>query len=190
MKRKVFVRTTNVAVKFCAMAIVLLAFAMANGPALASSGIGDVRIHLDSRSAIYKAGEKIQVQLTLSSSTGRAYAIYNAAPYGLTRLEIFDEHGQLVPSHGAWGYRDSPSVINIRPGEPKLLQFQLPDGGGKISPWADIKFWGYTLTRPGTYTIVAVASFDGYDYTNRKAGPDFSASSEDRSNVVQIRIVP
>ncbi|HEY6486481.1 MAG TPA: hypothetical protein VIX83_08865 [Candidatus Cybelea sp.] len=112
-----------------------------------------------------------------------------APPYGLTRLEIFDDHGDLVPSQGAWGYRDKPSVFIVYPGKPKLLESQLPDGGGAISSWADIKFWGYTLTRPGNYAIVAVATFDGYEYTGKKVGPDLRASPDDTSNAVQITIV-
>jgi hypothetical protein len=149
---------------------------------------GVFSIRLASNKSVYRVGERIELRVTIRNNTAQRYGVEWAPPYGLSRLQILDYAGRPVASKGAWGFMLlRPEALHFSPGEALVVPFPDPEYNGDIREWAAIKYWGYELTRPGKYTIVAFATFQAFG----EPGPEFASSAtKDKSNAVHITIIP
>jgi hypothetical protein len=159
---------------------------------------GVIAAQLDSNKVIYHVGEPIMLRLTLMNKTSQRINFVHGAPYYMSDLEVFDTKGKAVSAtigRGPCWCQGTISSVRLEPGKPVVVEYNDPgiterQGAGYVvgalRAWADVKYWGYVLQQPGSYTIVA-------SLTNVTAiipkGPAFSTSPSDKSNAVHITIV-
>ena len=79
----------------------------------------------------------------------------------MASLKVFDSRGRLVPPTRTGGTASADSVsvpcaLSLDPGKPTKLYFDDPSG------WIDIRFWGYSITHPGSYTLVVRPNVDRF----------------------------
>lgn len=109
--------------------------------------------------------------------------------FGWSDLLVFDEAGQRIPSTGAWPYRELDiATWDLAPRSVQAACLQDPENGFAMTEWGDIKLWGYSLTRPGDYTIYAIPTIEAFERIGGRTGPWFLTSPSDRSNAVHVRI--
>jgi hypothetical protein len=170
--------------------------------ALAASQLERSRIfsvRLESSKAVYHLGELIQVRLTIRNDTGNEYAVHTAPPWLLCKLMVFKGKNQEVspataPHPGgrenlfeSWDFTAGKSLV---PG-----YYQLGDIN-TVHEWTPVSFWGYQLSEPGAYTLVAVPELSAREIINpgtgaasKAVGDWFTTSSDERSNAVSIRVL-
>lgn len=153
---------------------------------------GVFHIRLDPDRSVYVVGEPIQLRLTIVNATAQYYAVHWAPPWQQCRLLVADSKGQMLTSMGRRGGNTTSgrNVMEFPPGRSLVAEYPDPKAAFKGLQWADLNYWGYSLTTPGDYTITAVPELAAFERTNNmnSAGPTFITSSTDRSNVVRIRI--
>jgi hypothetical protein len=155
---------------------------------------GVITARLESNKSVYQVGEPIKLRLTLINRMGQTVFFVQAAPYGLSHLEVFSAKGKAAPS----GERRTPSSgvamvrsIPLYTGRPVVVKYYPRERQGRgyvygsITEWADINEWGYVLEHPGNYTLIA--SLNVAAVGNR--GPFFTTSPTDKSNAVHITII-
>lgn len=144
-------------------------------------------IRLEFNKDVYHLGEPIEVRVTLINKTSRRYSIEWAPPYGICRLRVLNGQGNALTSKGSWGYRSDMDTIELPPGKAVVVRYPDPSGKGLLQ-WATIEHWGYSLNRPGYYSIAAAPTLEGVERIGSGEGPDFTASGEYASNVVHIKV--
>lgn len=181
------------------VAVALVLCAMAQGAAPfdpQSGGRGIFSLRLESDKPRYTVGERIALRLTIINETDRPYAAEYAPPSGLVDLHILDGRKQLVrptvtrytASNGAPYELPAHARVVAVTNYPRITMMYLRGHKGFAPQWEDIYEYGYQLTQPGTYTIVAIARIHGFERTpNGRAS--FMTPTTDRSNSVVIRLV-
>jgi hypothetical protein len=112
---------------------------------------------------------------------------------GLCDLRILNGEGQSLASKGNRGgfVSGGADVVVFSPGEAIVADSLVP-GTNALSEWANLKYWGYDLNRPGEYTITALPTLGAWEVRgNQGAGaPEFiTSAASDKSNAVHIKIV-
>jgi hypothetical protein len=139
---------------------------------------------------IYSIGEPIKLQLKVTNNTGDRYSIDRQPASGLTELQVRDENGSIIPPSAAGRVSGRGFMVgyDLAPGASVVPRFSPPDGSAPVQ-WQDITWWRYNITKPGTYTIVAVPKFRGFQHSSGPARP-FVVSESDTSSPIRIQIVP
>lgn len=139
----------------------------------------------------YSVGEAIKLRLTMTNTSDGNLIVDLEPPSGLTELEVRDETGQIVapsPPGRAGGRGSMAANYKFAPAQSVIAEFYPPNGAAPVQ-WQDITWWGYSITKPGVYTIVAIPKFRGFQSAPTGAGA-FTVSEKGRSNVVRIKIAP
>jgi hypothetical protein len=160
---------------------------------------GLITAHLDSYKSVYHVGEPILLALWLINRTSQQIDVGHNAPYYMSDLEVFDAAGKAVsPSVGrgpCW-CQGMILAIPLHSAHPVLVQYNDPRitereglgyAVGALRTWADIKYWGYVLQQPGSYSLSA--SLRGLTAIT-PGGTAFTASPSDKSNTVRVTIIP
>lgn len=149
-------------------------------------------IRLDSDRPVYTIGEPIQLRLTITNASGQYYAVTWAPPWQQCRLLVADGEGKILASTGRRGGNTASArnIMEFPPAKTLVAEYPDPKAAFRALEWADLTYWGYSLAKPGDYTITAVPVLTAFERTNdmKSAGPTFMTSPKDRSNVVRIRI--
>jgi hypothetical protein len=179
---------------FCSVLCPAIALVLAFPFAAASQALpvrtGAIGVRLETNQLVYGNAGEVMLRVTLLNRTAQLLDISYAPPYGLCKLVVLDDHGHALQSSGTYGY----AVYGIgawlfSPGEAKVVEFQAPERGAPVVQWAALKYWGYRLSRPGSYTIYAIPTIEARERINKREGPEFMSSPADRSNPVFIRVV-
>jgi hypothetical protein len=113
-----------------------------------TSAIGiDAVIELES--PVYTLGEPVRVRVGFKNNSGRATSIIAAAPLFTVALTVVGPDG--TPLRAV--YRDVHNFISthgvpITPGTTHYAEWELQQ-------WYGLDHWGYSITKPGRYTITA-----------------------------------
>jgi hypothetical protein len=176
------------AARFLALfAAIFLPVSSATQNALADELTGLFSLRLEANKSVYQAGEDIELRLTVHNNTDKIYGVADAAPWRISKLIILNGQSQLLtPKTSPLTYSSGPGSYfwKLSPGMTQIWSFHDPNDYRIIKQWAELGYWGYQLTEPGTYTITAVPTMSGF----QNAGPNFSTSGQDRSNTVEIEI--
>jgi hypothetical protein len=151
-------------------------------------GAGTLRITLESSKAVYILGERITLRLTVHNETGLHIGVMGAPPYGLCRLFVLNAQGQRMPSTGEWGYRTGLVAWEFSPGQVQVARFSDPESKWSIQEWADIKYWGYKLNKPGAYTIFSVPTIEAFARANNGMIGHQTIPESNKSNEVHIQV--
>lgn len=150
---------------------------------------GAFTIHLESKQAVYGLGEPIEVRVTVHNNTADHYAINAVPPWGLCKIVILNDRNEPVPSNGQYPYRWSMiDIPEYPPGKTVIITFVDPNNTRSFPEWASIKYWGYDIKRPGSYTLIALPEIRAFPRTGPDAGRYFITSEADKSNTVHIQI--
>lgn len=95
-------------------------------------------------------------------------------------------NGAIVPSTGRYIAPGHTSAHEIAPGASFVPKY-IPNALGPGTEWEDILKWDYQITKPGSYTIVAVSKIMGYRVI--PGGSEGFTTDPFSSNVVQIKVV-
>jgi len=185
-------RLASLSALLCVVATPTLAQPNANAPSLPTrSGVFHMR--LDADRTVYAVREPIQLRVTITNASGQYYAVTWAPPWQQCRLLVADGAGEVLVSTGRRGGNTASArnIVEFPPGKTLVADFPDPKAAFRSLEWADLSYWGYSLTKPGDYTITAVPELTAFGRTNnmKGAGPRFMAAPTDRSNVVRIRVV-
>lgn len=151
---------------------------------------GIFTIHLEASKAVYRLGEPIQVRISLHNNTDQHYAVNAVPPWGMSMLIVLNEQGVALPSEGRYPYRwGMIDIGEYPPGETRIIGFANPQDTNDIEKWTSIVYWGYTITEPGAYTVVALPDVHAFPRTGPGKGAYFVTSATDESNVVHIQVV-
>jgi hypothetical protein len=174
---------------FVILAMATAPISMAQAQSNETIGTGTFSIRMEAEKAEYRLGEPIKVRLTIHNNSGQTYRLSALAPWGMFGLEILDGHGDPLPSKGlAVGYRMSPSDLRrYPPGTTHTLTFAEPADNSTVGEWAPIDYWGYHVTEPGSYTLIAIPN-NHLAVTLDTGGYFFSLSNQNRSNAVRIKV--
>lgn len=154
-------------------------------------------VRLESDKAVYQLGEPIRLRVTVRNNTSRRYAVMWMQVWGLCDLTILNSEGQSLSSTGNRGgfVSGGADVVVFPPGEAivaDFLDFLDPQRRNALSEWANLKYWGYDLNRPGEYTITALPTLGAWEVRgNQGSGaPEFiTSAASDKSNAVHITVV-
>jgi TonB family protein len=146
-------------------------------PALSSSVL---IARIASNKSVYDLHDPIKLKLTLTNE-GDEEQSSGCGP-AVVSLKVFDSRGRLVPPTRTGGTASADSVsvpcaLSLDPGKPTKIYFDDPSG------WIDIRLWGYSITHPGSYTLVVRPKVD------RFASADNDVRTQD-SNKVRVTVVP
>jgi hypothetical protein len=154
---------------------------------------GVIRIELESSKPSYQAGEPILIRVLMTNLTSEAYNAIWSAPWELCTLIVLNSARQPVPStHYPWGTRRSMAdVYQFPPHATVPARYGswyagLPDSH-RAFEWTDIGKWGYHLSEPGTYTLIALPTISSLRATVGNARA-FATSISDASTPIQIRV--
>jgi hypothetical protein len=159
-----------------------------DGPAL--SGIFSIRI--ESNKPVYRMGERIELRTTLINNTPKNLGVVPGPPYMLSDLIILNGQGHPIPSSGKRCCVRAGGAMREFHGEKAItLEYNDPENRNEVSEWADIRYWGYDLRRPGGYTITAIPTLRAFGRSEdmRSIGPEFVTSDLDKSNNLHITIL-
>ena len=150
-------------------------------------------VRLESDKAVYQLGEPIRLRVTVRNNTPRRYAVMWMQVWGLCDLRILNGEGQSLASKGNRGgfVSGGADVVVFSPGEAIVADSLVP-GTNALSEWANLKYWGYDLNRPGEYTITALPTLGAWEVRgNQGSGaPEFiTSAASDKSNAVHITVV-
>ncbi len=153
-------------------------------PALSNSA---VVARIVSNKAVYRLGDPIKLRLTLTNKSGeRLYISGSPPPFWLLTLTIFDASGRPL-QHGGRRTADARASMlswNLAPGKPVVIDFSDPENHWRRTDWADVKYWGYSIKTPGTYTLVATPEIQAFG-----PGDEFNDAPARESNKVRIAII-
>jgi hypothetical protein len=174
------------------VAVCLSASPLVNAAAQSPVRAGVFKTRLESDKAAYRVGEAIRLRVTFINSTDH-YLNYKWMPvWGLSGLIVYDGHGNLVVSKGnRGGFVSTAATAQFTPREVSVADFPDPESG-RNSQWARLDYWGYSLNKPGVYTIAVfptMAAWESDSQYSQKGGPEFLTSPADKSNSVRITIV-
>jgi hypothetical protein len=139
-------------------------------------------ILLESDKRTYRAGEPINIRISVTNVTDQSYILALWQPRASLPLSVQTDQGAQV----------APTV----PGHIERIDFlsgftpthRLSPRATMTVGWLDIAEFGYTL-KPGTYTIMT--SLRGAAYRSAPHREDsFGMNGEDKSNAIIIKILP
>jgi hypothetical protein len=187
--RRVLVRRLFQGTVFVILAMATTPMSMAEAQSSETIGIDTFSIRMETDKAAYRLGEPIKVRLMIHNNSGQTYRLSALAPWGMFRLEILDGQGDPLPSKGLTvGYRMSPTDLRrYPPGTTHTLTFAEPADSSTVGEWAPIDYWGYRLTEPGSYTLIAIPN-NHLAVTLDAGGYFFSFSNQNQSNAVSIKV--
>ncbi len=151
-------------------------------------------VRLESDKAVYQLGEPIRLRVTIRNNTPKRYAVMWMQVWGLCGLTILNSEGQSLSSTGNRGgfVSGGADVVVFSPGETIVAGFPDPQRRNALSEWANLKYWGYDLNRPGEYTITALPTLGAWEVRNNQGSgaPEFiTSAASDKSNAVHIAVV-
>jgi hypothetical protein len=107
----------------------------------------DLQMHVETRLAMVKGGEPVQVRITMRNISGHTIT-YPRGPIGLTvGLRITDACGHAVKAVGLPVFGIVGGAVPILPGQ------EVTFSSGRGEEWVDLREWGYELRTVGSYTI-------------------------------------
>lgn len=153
---------------------------------------GIIAIHIESDNSVYRVDEPIKLRVTLINKSGEKLDLPDGPPYVMTNLEVFDDKGKGLSSTGQQGVAcgncgNGTRSLELDPGKPVIIGYFDPDGHWSYQEWANIRHWGYDITRAGNYTLV-VAPSPNVVVLEENGASGFAPSPGDRSNAVRIRV--
>jgi hypothetical protein len=77
------------------------------------------------------------------------------------------------------------NTVDLEPGKPVVFQWSDPKDHGAFKDWADVSFWGYHVTQPGSYTITAIPLVEAFDPSESQYTPTLYRES----NRVRITVL-
>jgi hypothetical protein len=147
---------------------------------------GDVALKIESNRTTYRAGDAIEVRLTLRNGSAIPADYVAGAARQLAALRVLDDKGQevkrtVLPEVFVGG----GSNISIAP-EKHIRGYTRLNPHAEVllrtksgQEWINLREWGYDLQVPGIYTIVGLPTI---------RGPKLTPDSTLRSNKVMITI--
>jgi hypothetical protein len=146
---------------------------------------GLLTLQLAANKSVFLAGGIIQFRLTVHNSTSQKLYLINAPPWGATKLEILSDTGnEIAPVAFPKPYRRGYPIRIAAPGTTFIWNYLDWDNHNAVTEWSRLDYWGYQLSRPGTYKVTAISAISGF----QQNGVPFSASQDDKSNTVEITI--
>jgi hypothetical protein len=148
------------------------------------------QIRIETDKPTYKIGEDIRLRLFITNTASSESMVYALPPWALCKLLVFDAAGQPVPGVGMGSARGLMEFWRFPPGATMAAEYQNPNPPYDIGlQWAGLAYWGYYLTKPGGYTLVALPKLRAFGKTSQGTA-GFVTSGANKSNTVRIQIVP
>jgi hypothetical protein len=119
-------------------------YAQKNNASLAR--LEDIELDLELRQAEYKAGDPIEVRLTLRNKTDHMVLVPAVTHTTLAPLRVIDANGRELRPGPAGIIAEARGYAGIEAWQSVTLE---NDGG----EWLDLRDWGYDVRTPGTYTV-------------------------------------
>jgi TonB family protein len=139
---------------------------------------------IESLRSVYHLGDPIWLRLTLTNKGSDEVDVPGAPPpYALVDLSVLDSRGRPL-RHGdsrhwliLFRINVIRQVLTLLPGKPVVISVYDSDNHWQRSDWANIKSWGYRISTPGSYTLIATPKIEWF-------GPGVAPGGE--SNKVRI----
>jgi len=150
---------------------------------------GVLTVELESDKPAYRVGETVKVRISIKNSTAENYSLSAVPPWALCSLTILDGSHRPLPSSGLrFGWRITAPGKTYPSHSTQAIGFNDPYGNSEqFVYWAPVSIWGYSLDKPGAYTITASANFTATDVGLQ---PYQQFAVTEKSNSVGIKIVP
>jgi len=150
---------------------------------------GVLTVELESDKPAYRVGETVKVRISIKNSTAENYFLSAVPPLALCSLTILDGSHRPLPSSGLrFGWRITTPGKTYPSRSTQAIGFNDPYGNSEqFVYWAPVSIWGYSLDKPGAYTIAASANFTATDVGLQ---PYQRFAVTENSNSVVIKIVP
>lgn len=146
-------------------------------------------VRLESNKSVFRAGEPIELRVTLINRTLEHYAAGWSPPYPACNIVVRDGRGRIVTPAANF----SPAVLrpvtfDFPPRKRVVVTYLDPHGHG-LREWISLERWGYALRTPGAYTLIGYPTVNAFEITGGTNGAGFIPSASDTSNSLRITIV-
>ena len=145
-------------------------------------------MELESDKPAYQAGEPVKLRISIKNTSVRNYSLSAVPPWALCSLTIMGDNNKPLASSGLrFGYRITTAGKTYRSHTTQAVGFNDPYGSTHdFIYWAPASIWGYSLNKPGTYTITAIANFTA---TAVSSQPYQQFAVTETSNSVKIKVL-
>jgi hypothetical protein len=150
---------------------------------------GTLTVQLESDKPSYQAREPVKIRIAIQNNSAEDYSLNAVPPWALCSLEILDSDNKPLVSSGLqFGYRITTAGLTYRSHSTQAVGFNDPYAIlPNIVYWAPVSIWGYSLSKPGTYTITATAKFTATAMGTR---PYQQFTLTEKSNSIRITVSP
>jgi hypothetical protein len=155
--------------------------------------IGFFRLSIAADKTIYQVGEPVRLRIELTNVSPGDAVVYAQNPVMVAKLEVADANGHRLTSDG-YNVLPCKTICSFVIHPKSTWTAKSPNGG----EWFDLRRWGYALTTPGLYTIIAYPNIAGvYPLSGHETGevhapwghivPDANPMP---SNTVRVQLLP